>query len=130
MQDYRHRRGSKQDVLRAAIGLCGVLLLALVAYFAVRGVWGMYGKFASASRADEAAKIELEELTRQHEQVGAAAEALSSSRGVEAGVRERYGVAKPGEGQIDIIRREATTSAESQEERGFFSEMFHALFVW
>ena len=110
MQDYRRRRSSKQDVMRAAVGMGGVVALALVAFVAVRGTWAMYGKFTSASEADAAAHVELESLKKQQSAVGASAQALSSDRGVEAGVRERYGVAKPGEGQIDIIRKAATTT--------------------
>ncbi|HEY4501974.1 MAG TPA: hypothetical protein VJJ20_02815 [Candidatus Paceibacterota bacterium] len=130
MQDYRRRRGNKQDVLRAGLGLGGVLLLAFLAFFAVRGALGMYSKFASASQADASAQVELEDLRRQLSQVGAAATALSSERGVEAGVRERYGVARPGEGQIDIIRREATTTGSTPGEPGLFTKIFRALFVW
>ncbi|HEV7449365.1 MAG TPA: hypothetical protein VGP13_02385 [Candidatus Paceibacterota bacterium] len=130
MQDYRKRRSSKQDVMRAVLGALGVLLLALVAFFAVKAAWGMYGKFAAASEADAAAHADLDGLKKQYTQVGAAAEALSSDRGMEAGVRERYGVAKPGEGQIDIIRREATTSAAAADEPNIFVKIFRALFVW
>lgn len=90
----------------------------------------MYGKFASASQADAAAQVELEDLRRQEAQIGAAAQALASDRGVEAGVRERYGVARPGEGQIDIIRREATTTDVGTKEPGLFTKIFRALFVW
>jgi cell division protein FtsB len=130
MQDYRKRRTTKQDALRAGLGLGGVLLLALVAYFAVKGAWGMYGKFAAASQADADAKQELSDLQGQYAQVGASVDALSSDRGVEAGVRERYGVARPGEGQIDIIRREATTSDATPGEPNIFVRIFRALFVW
>lgn len=130
MQDYRRRRAGRQDVTRAGLGALGVLALALVAFMAVRGAWGMYTKFAAASEADAAAKVELETLRSQVSQVGASAEALSSDRGVEAGVRERYGVARPGEGQIDIIRREATSTAAKPDEPNIFVKMFRALFVW
>lgn len=108
----------------------GVLLLALVAYFAVRGTWGMYGKFTAASQADADAKAELAGLQAQYGKVGVAAAALSSDRGVEAGVRERYGVAKPGEGQIDIVRRAATSTGPTAGESNIFVRIFHALFVW
>ena len=62
--------------------------------------------------------------------VGASAEALASMRGVEAGVRERYGVARPGEGQIDIIRREATSTIPRNEQPNVFVKIFRAIFVW
>jgi cell division protein FtsB len=130
MQDYRRRRAGRQDVTRAGLGALGVLLLVLVAFFAIRGAWGMYAKFAAASEADAASKIELETLKGQVSQVGASAAALASQRGVEAGVRERYGVARPGEGQIDIIRREGTTTAPKADEPNVFVKIFRALFVW
>lgn len=130
MQDYRRRRVGKQDMTRAGLGALGVILLALLAFFAVRGAWGMYTKFAAASAADAAAQVELETLKAQVHQVGASAEALVSARGVEAGVRERYGVARPGEGQIDIIRREATTTTQKRDEPNVFVKIFRAIFVW
>jgi cell division protein FtsB len=130
MQDYRRRRASRQDVTRAGFGALGVLALAFVAFFAARGAWGMYTKFAAASEADAASQTELATLKAQVSQVGASAAALSSDRGVEAGVRERYGVARPGEGQIDIIRREATSSAPMADEPNIFVKIFRALFVW
>jgi cell division protein FtsB len=130
MQDYRKRRAGRQDLTQAAFGLAGVAFLVFVAFVAVRGTWGMYGKFVAASNADAAARAELEELRAQHMQVGAAVAALSSERGVEAGVRERYGVARPGEGQIDIVRRQASTSDESAGSPNVFVRIFRALFVW
>lgn len=130
MQDYRRRRASRQDVTRAALGAVGVVFLALVAFFALRGAWGMYTKFAAASQADAAAQVELETLKGQVGTVGASAAALTSLRGVEAGVRERYGVARPGEGQIDIIRREGTSTPTTRDEPNIFVKMFRAIFVW
>ncbi|MBP7770767.1 MAG: hypothetical protein KA066_02550 [Candidatus Pacebacteria bacterium] len=130
MQDYRRKRASRQDVTRAALGALGVLFLALVVFFAIRGAWGMYTKFAAASQADAAAHVELETLKGQVSQVGASAAALVSDRGVEAGVRERYGVARPGEGQIDIIRRDATSTPPVADEPNVFVKMFRAIFVW
>ena len=90
----------------------------------------MYTKFASASAADASAQAELETLRSQVSLVGASAQALVSERGVEAGVRERYGVARPGEGQIDIIRREVASTTPKADQPNIFVKMFRALFVW
>ncbi len=130
MKDYRRQRASKQDAMRAAIGALGVAALLFVAVYAAKGAWGMYTKFVSASEADAAAQVELETLKKQRAQVGASAEALVSDRGVEAGVRERYGVARPGEGQIDIIRREVASTTPKVEQPNVFQKIFRALFVW
>lgn len=116
--------------MRAAVGAMGVAALLFVAVYAAKGAWGMYTKFVAASEADAAAQVELETLQKQLSQVGASAEALVSDRGVEAGVRERFGVAKPGEGKIDIIRREVASSSAPAEEPNVFQKIFRALFVW
>lgn len=130
MRDFRRHRASKQDAMRAALGALGVVALLFVALYAAKGAWGMYTKFVAASEADAAAQVELETLRKQYELVGASAQALVSDRGVEAGVRERFGVARPGEGQIDIIRREVASSSPAVERPNVFQKIFRALFVW
>ena len=130
MRDFRRRRGNKHDMLRAALGALGVVLLAALAVFSARGAWGMYEKFVAASEADAAAQLEREELAHQYREIGAAVESMRSDRGFEAGVRERFGVARPGEGQIDIVRREAPTTTPRAEETNIFLKIFRALFVW
>lgn len=130
MQDFRRRRGNKRDALRTGLGALGVVGLGLVALFAIQGAWGMYGKFVAASEADAAAKLELEELKKQHDKIGTEASALMSDRGIEAGVRERFGVARSGEGQIDIVRREASSTPSAPDEPNIFQRIFRALFVW
>ncbi len=104
--------------------------LLLLAGVAVRAAWGMYGKFASAAAADAAAQNELAALAARHAQVGAMVAELSTDRGVESQVRQRYGVGRPGEGEIDIVRQPSTTSDESAGGRGFWRRLWDALFVW
>ena len=113
-------------VLRGA----GVLALAALAFFATRAAWDMYQKFAASAQADEAAGKELASLKDEQAKVGAAIESLSSDRGVEVGIRERYGVARPGEGEITIVRRAPTTTPDSAAPDNIFVKIFKAIFVW
>ncbi len=129
MREFKKRRTVGSEVLRISIGMAGVILLGLVAFAASRAAWDMYGKFASASEARSTAEGELATLQDRYVKIHTDVQALSSERGLEAAVRERYGVARPGEGQIDIVR-ESTSSDAVRQEPGFFERLWRMLFVW
>ncbi|MDO8518472.1 MAG: hypothetical protein Q7S26_04260, partial [bacterium] len=66
----------------------------------------------------------------QETRVAAAVANTSSSRGVETQLRERFGVARPGEGVIQIVRDSATSSALTTQSESWWARIFHTLFVW
>ncbi len=128
MQDFRKRRSNSETVGLIARTL-GALVLVAVAFVAVRGAFAMYGKFAAAAAARSNAEAQVQELEARHTTIAAEVDSLGSDRGVEAAVRERYGVARPGEGEIDIVRQ-ATTTAPVAVDQGFWSRLWRMLFVW
>ena len=105
-------------------------MLLVITTVAVRASWGMYNKMLIASAAQEKAEAELASLTQEQTHVAAAIVELSSARGVEAQVRERFGVARPGEGAIQIARTEPTTTAATSTPTSWWARALHALFVW
>lgn len=109
----------------------GILALFVIAIIAVKSAWSMYERFSQALDADQVSKQELAALKNQEAQVGSVVSSLSTDRGIEAQVRERYGVAKPGEGEIIVIRDSAsTTEAGSQKGENPLTRFFRAFFVW
>jgi len=131
MRDFRKQRGRSKDVGRFFVlcaGLAGVLALAL---FSAQAAWGMYVKFTVASKGDEAAQGDLESLQAQYTRVTAAVDDFSTARGQEGEIRERFGVSKPGEGSIEIVR--AATSSEGQQNtlpQDLWHRMLRAFVVW
>lgn len=118
-------------VRRFCMGVGMLLLLTFVAFGAVRASWGMYGKFAEATTANAAAQQNLTQMTTQEQSVNAEVSQLQSPVGQEAQLRQSYGVALPGEGEIQIVREVATsTSAASNVSGNFFVRIFRALFSW
>ncbi len=130
MLDYK--KNPRAHVVPKFLLHCTIsLLLLVVAVLVVRAAWHMYGKFATASAAAEAAKTELSHMEEQKASVSEAIAELSSERGVEASAREKFGVAKPGEGEIRIIRdKEGVGTLPSQDDQNILSRIFNALFVW
>lgn len=98
-----------------------------IAFIAVRGTYNMYDKFSQAAEARESAEERLTQLEAQKTQVTTAVEAFDSTRGIEEEVRERYGVARPGEGRIEIVRDVSTTSPGTSAQENILLRLFRAL---
>ena len=130
MHDFRKRRAHRGDLLRTALGALGALALLVLAVICVRAAWGMYGKFSAAAATEEAARQELSSLEAQKAKVSEAVAGASTERGIEAQVRARWGLAHPGEGEIDIVRQAPTTTPAEATPTGFWAKLWHALFVW
>ena len=130
MEKFKKHHGGRIDLLRLGLRTLGCLVLVILASFLVRGTWGMYGKLVHASDGEEASRVELARLRAREVKVRASVEALSSDRGVEAEVRERYGVLRPGEGEIRVIYPVASTAPTSIPAAPWWARVWHALLVW
>ena len=127
MQEFKKR---PSGLSRLAIRVASTAALVFVAYIAVRGAWDMYQKFTLSASGDEIAQKQLTELTEEQQKVTASLAELDSSRGKEAQIRDRYGVARPGEGEIKIIRDASSSEAGTPASSNFFVRLLRALFVW
>ena len=130
MREFKKRRSSRQEWVRAAAGVLGALVLLVVTSYMVSAAWGMFGKFRAASRGQENARAALANLETQKAQLGASLASISTPEGQEKELRERFGVVKPGEGEIQIVQAPATTTNAPEPQEGWWARVFHALFVW
>ncbi|HEV8677276.1 MAG TPA: hypothetical protein VN701_00355 [Candidatus Paceibacterota bacterium] len=131
MRDFRKQRNRSHDVFNFLVRCAGVVAVLAFATLSAHAAWDMYQKFAIASQADDAAKSDLSDLEGQYARVSAAVADLSTARGEEGEIRERFGVAKPGEGAIEIIRTATTTDgAQNQLPQDLWSRILRAFVVW
>jgi cell division protein FtsB len=126
----KKRRGAGFTLLRTAGGVAVIVILALLAAVSARAAWNMYEKFTEASLGRQAAQSELDELKEKKERVSTAVTAFSSERGIEAEIRQRFGVAKPGEGEIQIVRDEDGEGGASKEPQNLWEWIVETFFVW
>jgi cell division protein FtsB len=130
MRSFERRKGGI-TIWGFILRWAGALVLFLIMFFTVRAAWNMYLRFAAASESEKAATAELADLKERQIEVEAAVATLSSDRGVEAEVRERYGVALPGEGRIEIVRNDNTEEElGALEEGNIFKRIFRSIFSW
>ena len=93
MLDFRER----SRLRRALYAKPTLIFLAIVATGVVHASWSMYQKSKEALVKKEKALSELSELEARQAQLSHDITVLSTERGVEAEIRERFMVAKEGE---------------------------------
>ncbi|MEI6864194.1 MAG: septum formation initiator family protein [Candidatus Adlerbacteria bacterium] len=130
MREFKKRRSSRGEVLYFCYRLGGTLVLLLITVVAVRAAWGMYGRLGAASAGQQEAEAQLQALQAQQRQITASVGELYSDRGVEALMREHFGVVRPGEGVVQIVHETATTTTGETAPKGWFKQLFHTLFSW
>ena len=127
-ENARKRQMKTQILLRFFRSLGGLLVLAIISFVAVRAAYNMYGKFVQAAEASKQSQEHLDDLEAQKFQVAAAVDSFNSRRGLETEIRKRYGVAKPGEGKIEIVREAASTSENGVfQPQNIFVRIFNTL---
>lgn len=117
-------------LLRFSLKCASSAALLVVTGFLMHAAWGMYGKMAAAAEGQESAQHQLASLEAQQEGVSSTLSEISSEHGEEAQIRERFGFAKPGEGEIDIIADLQATSTASTAAESWLGRLFNIFKVW
>ena len=130
MREFKKRRSQKEEIFLLAVKGAGAVVLLIVTVFLMRAAWGMYDKMTTASRAQEEAETQLGIAEAQRKEINSTLSQITSERGIEQQIRERYGVVRPGEGEIDIIRDAKATSTPQVLKESWWQRIFRALFVW
>ncbi len=117
--------------VRTTLLVFGALLILFFAVSAILAAWRMYGRLQSATSDADTAKRQLSLVSAQDAKAKTDMAELSSSLGVEAALRSRYGVVKPGEGVIQIVdRSSAPSDATTTSSTGFWGDLIHTLWPW
>lgn len=90
----------------------------------------MYHKLSAASAGEAEALAQQASLTQQRDKLVAAVEHINSPQGVETELRQRYGLAKKGEGEIQIVVVSPTTTEVVNAPPGFLKRIWQMLKVW
>jgi cell division protein FtsB len=96
-------------------------VLVTICFAVGKGAWNMYGTMSRAKAEATETRKRHDELVRRKEDVHASLYNLETEYGSEAALRERFGVARPGEIVIlltDIEAPAGATTTPSEEESG------------
>lgn len=81
----------------------GMVVLLVMLAFGMQGVWGVYEKERGSRQLRIEAEAELKDLEMRETQLRTDISSLSTDRGVEEALRERYELGKEKEGVIVIV---------------------------
>jgi len=101
-----------------------LVLLSILLLFFAYGVIGFMGKMQATVDNKKIAENKLAELQAQQKELSFETAKLKTTSGIEASIREKYPVAKDGEGVIVIVDDKNPPEAPKQESGGFFSFLF------
>jgi cell division protein FtsB len=130
MREFKKRASTPHTLLRFFAACAGTVILFLLTVVVARAAWNMYDTFKVASDARESAQGQLESLKADQARLTAAVNAFDTQAGMEREIRDRFGVVKPGEGEIEIVRDQGSSTPEAAPSQGGFMRILQSLFVW
>jgi hypothetical protein len=130
MPSFKKRPHAGHTLLKFFAMCAGTLAMFLLSVVAVRAAWGMYDTFKIATDARAGAQGQLVQLTGDQARLAAAVADFDTASGVEREIRDRFGVVKPGEGEIEIVRDQGSSTPEAGASQGGFMRILQSLFVW
>ncbi|KKR62440.1 hypothetical protein A2643_02505 [Candidatus Nomurabacteria bacterium RIFCSPHIGHO2_01_FULL_39_220] len=120
MRNFRKKRGWK-NIARSKPVLA--LLAVLVLFFAWQ-VLGFMRKMQITIENRKIAEDKVAELEKEKEKLSADIAKLKTGEGVEASIRDKFGLVKEGEGVIVVLDDKTAPTAPKPNSGGFFSFLF------
>ncbi|MEI7709393.1 MAG: septum formation initiator family protein [bacterium] len=119
MRNFQQKRGWRNIVRSRPV----LFILGLLVLFFAFGVVGFYRKTQITEENKRLAESKLVELQKQKEKLSSDIAKLQTTEGTEETIREKFGLAKEGEGVIVVVD-DKTTKEVPKTSPGFFSWLF------
>ena len=104
-----------------------IILFFVVLIFAWN-VFGFWRKMSETRKNREIVEAKVAELQKDHDRLSADISKLSSEEGVEDSIREKFGLAKEGEGLIIVVDDESDEKEDDKKNSNWFTSFFKNLF--
>ena len=120
MKSFQPKRGFRNIVYsRPVLVILGVLLI-----FFVWGVVGFMGKMTITTENKKIAENRVLDLQKEKVKLSSDIAKLKTDSGVEESIRDKFGLAKEGEGLIVVEDDKNSTVVPKKDSGGFFSFLF------
>jgi len=123
------------EVKRKSIYLKLVLAtLLIIVALSIKAMWGSYQKYSESKATIDNLRAQYEKAESEKERLGSEIARLETKEGVEAEIRGKFSVVKPGEEVLVIVDDgKATETAETEEEKNVWQKFWSGvvdLFNW
>ena len=117
MRSFQRKRGLRDIIHSRPI----LAVLGLVALFFAWGVIGFMSKAQITRENRQIAENKIAELEEKRERLSLEIAKLKTESGIEENIREKFGLAKEGEGLIVVVENQSEKEAEESQSGGFLS---------
>ncbi len=121
----------KQVLRRRLYGKTVKIVLLVVIAFLIKPTWNIYKKSQESEQNLARAKEELAELEKREKELSAVLKSLQSEEGIDEEIREKFGVAKPGESVVVIVEEKEDSEEKIVENPpGFLKRTWSRFVGW
>jgi cell division protein FtsB len=105
-----------------------LIILGVILMFFAWNVLGLLGKMEETAKNKKISEAKVAELQNSKEKLSSDIEKLKTEAGQEEIIREKYGLAKSGEGAVVIVDDKSTEDASKAKKSNWFMSFFENLF--
>jgi len=99
-----------------------LFLLAILALFFIWNMIGLFDKMQDTIKNRKIVEDKINELQKDKEKLSSDIASLNTDKGIEESIRDKFGLAKEGEGMIVVVEdKNSLEVKKNEEDKGFFS---------
>lgn len=117
----------KRRMSRIAYSAPALVVLGILILFAANATWGVFTTYRESRANRERAESELAALESRRDIISSEVARFETPEGIEAAIREKYGLVKEGEGVIIIVPETASAVVKGNEVGSFLSSLWEGL---
>jgi cell division protein FtsB len=124
--DRLERREKQREMLQKGVKVSLLGVFVTFTIFVTTAAWNVYQKAEHTKENAQQINARLDELKTREAELAASVALLESEFGVEAEIRDKYGLTREGEEVVVIIDAEEESAGEDEdaEKKGFFKRIF------
>ena len=120
MRNFQEKRRLNQIMHSKPVLIILGIMVLIFAY----SVFGLVGKMRETINNKKIAEEKIQELQKEKEQLTANINQLKTNQGMEENIREKFGLAKDGEGMVVVVDDKNSPTADTENKpAGFFSKI-------
>ena len=99
-----------------------LFLLAILVLFFIWNMIGLFDKMQDTIKNRKIVEDKINELQKDKEKLSSDIASLNTDKGIEESIRDKFGLAKEGEGMIVVVEdKNSLEVKKNEEDKGFFS---------
>jgi cell division protein FtsB len=123
MRELQEKQRTKERLYSMPV----LVILGIVVIFLLRGTYQVLQKDVTSANSVKEMEAKVAQLTDRQEQLKRNIDKLSTDDGIDAEIKDKFSVSKPGEHVAIIVDEKAAASTSVPEETNIFKRMWHAL---